>query len=388
MAGEKRSPRAGAALTRRQFSRWLLATVGTVSSGMLLGGCARGAAAFESDAAAGAGAYGSGDAEAGASMAAPTEGAGSAAGGVQGSQPLTATEFLFDTVVSLTIYGSQEALDEAVERCRYFEGIFSRTVEGSDVWRINEAAGEPVTVAAETADIIERSRAYSELSGGLFDITIGAVTRLWDFKEGVKPDDDVLAEAVSHIDYRGVAVDGDTVQLADPAARIDLGGIAKGYIADDIASLLRECGVESACINLGGNVAVVGTKPDGAPWNVGVQDPNGAAQDVIASVPCADASVVTSGLYERQFTQDGVLYYHILDPRTGYPVATDLVSTSLKTDSSTDGDAYATMLFLMGHEAALSLVNGDARFEGLMVDSDGAVALTDNATFELLGATQ
>lgn len=359
-------------LTRRAFAHLLAVAGAAAASAALLPGCASGGVSDQ-----GASPAGAQDAAAGADG----EQSDALAQTGETDGPLEATEFLFDTVISLSVYGSQEALDAAVERCRFFEDTFSRTVEGSDVWRINEAAGEPVEVAAETADIIEQALGYCELSGGLLDITIGSVSTLWDFKEGVKPDDDVIAEAITHIDYRGVHVENTTVWLDDPAARIDLGAIAKGYIADDLAALLGDYGVESACINLGGNVAVVGCKPDGSPWNVGVQDPNGSAQDVVAAVQCEDASVVTSGLYERQFTEDGVLYYHILDPRTGYPVETDLVSTSLKTDSSTDGDAYATMLFLMGHDEALGLVNGDERFEGLLVDEQGAITLTDNATY-------
>lgn len=299
-------------------------------------------------------------------------------------EPLSATEFLFDTVITLTVYGSQEVLDAAMDRCRYFERIFSRTVEGSDVWRINEAEGDPVAVAPETADVIARSLAYSEVSDGLFDITIGAVSTLWDFREGVRPAESAIAEAITHIDYRGIRVGGTTVQLADAAAKVDLGGIAKGYIADDLRRLLIDQGVESACLNLGGNVAVLGSKPDGSPWSVGVQDPNGAAQDVIAAVPCRDGSVVTSGLYERQFVEGDTTYYHILDPRTGYPVETDVVSSSLLTSSSLDGDAYATILFLLGRQEALDVLNADGRFEGLIVDDEGGIALSEGASFELL----
>lgn len=321
-------------------------------------------------------------ASAGADSAQDPSSAGQAEGASE--EPLTATDFLFDTVVTLSVYGPQEALDAALERCRYFEEHLSRTVEGSDIWRINEAGGQPVEVSPETADVITRALGYCEASEGLFDITIGSVSSLWDFKEGVRPADEDIAEAIGHIDYKGVHVDGTTVWLDDPQAKLDLGAIAKGYIADDLKRLLADQGVQSACLNLGGNVAVLGSKPDGSPWNVGVQDPNGSAQEVIAAVPCVDGSVVTSGLYERQFTQDGVQYYHILDPRTGYPVETDVVSSSLLTDSSTDGDAYATMLFLMGRDRALEVLDGNPALQGLIVDDQGDIAMSQGAPFELL----
>lgn len=308
----------------------------------------------------------------------------SSAGASTADSPEERTLFVFDTVVTLSCYCTPEVMDEAVARCNRFEELFSRTREGSDVWNVNHAAGNPVEVAPETADVIEKALGYCERSGGLFDITIGAVTSLWDFQAGVKPDDDAIAEALPHVDYRSVHVDGTTVQLDDPAAAIDLGGIAKGYIADDLAALFREGGCESGIINLGGNAYVIGSKPGGSPWNVGVQDPNGAEQTVIAKVAGSDLSVVTSGLYEREFTQDGVTYYHILDPATGYPVTTDLVSSSVASASSLDGDAYATWMFLLGRDGALDLLESTPGLEGLVVDASGDVAMTSGAEFELL----
>ena len=172
--------------------------------------------------------------------------------------------------------------------------------------------------------------------------------------------------------------------LADPDAMLDLGGIAKGFITDDLVSMLREAGCESAMLSLGGNVYVLGESFRGDDWNVGVQDPNGTANDVIASIPARDKSLVTSGLYERSFTVGDVLYYHILDPRTGYPVKTDLASASIVSDSSTDGDAYSTTLFLMGHDKAMELLNSDERFSGLLVDMNDTATASDGSGFTLL----
>lgn len=287
--------------------------------------------------------------------------------------PAEATDFVFDTVIQIKGYCSQDLVDSAKDRCEYFDSIFSRTREGSDIWNINHAGGAPTTVAPETADIIAKALPYCELSGGLFDITIGAASSLWNFDDGVVADPDELAEAIKHIDYRGVSVDGDTVTLADPQAMLDLGGIAKGYIADDIASLLTEGGCESAFINLGGNVYALGHKPDGNEWNVGIQDPNEAEGVVIASTYAASQSVVTSGLYEREFTVDGVTYYHILDPKTGYPVVTDLESSSIVSDKSIDGDAYSTILFLNGKDKALQIVEDTPQIEAILIDDSGQV---------------
>lgn len=295
----------------------------------------------------------------------------------------TTTLFAFDTEIELSAYCDDETLASLSERCEYFENILSRTIDGSDVDKVNKAGGQPVQVNEETADVISKALEYSKVSDGLFDITIGAVSSLWDFVEGVKPDDADIKKAIEHVDWHCVQVDGDTITLTDPEAKIDLGGIAKGYIADDLKRMLAEAGVESGLINLGGNVVVHGSKPDGSPWKVGVQDPNGQRDDVIASIEVSDASVVTSGLYERQFTKDGVTYYHILDPKTGYPVKTDLLSSSIVSESSTDGDAYATILFLMGHDKAIQLLNETEGLEGLVVDDDDKVTTSKNAKFKL-----
>lgn len=300
------------------------------------------------------------------------------------TEPLSKTAFLFDTIITLTAYCDQKLMDEALARCRYFEERFSRTREGSDVQRINEAQGEPVQVAPETADIIAQGIEFGRQTEGLFDITIGAVSSLWDFKEGMRPTDAQIERALAHVDYRTVSVDGDTVQLADPEAMIDLGGIAKGYIADDLAALFAEGGCESAIVNLGGNVLVVGSKPDGDPWNVGVQDPNAPTDAAVIAVrQCTDSSVVTSGLYERCFELDGTRYHHILDPRTGYPVDTDLLSVSVASTSSLMCDVYATWMLLLGHDAALAFLSSQDGLEGLVMDLDGTVSTTPDSAFAL-----
>lgn len=299
------------------------------------------------------------------------------------TDPVDCTLFVFDTVVTISAYCSEELLNQAQERCYYFENRFSRTVEGSDIWNINEAKGQAVEVAQETADVISRSLEYSAETDGLFDISIGAVSTLWDFNNAVKPADSAIKKAIEHIDYRCIQVEGSTVTLADPEAKLDLGGIAKGYIADDLASLFREGGCTSACINLGGNVYVLGAKPDGSDWNVGIQDPNDSEDSkVIASCKAHDKSVVTSGLYERKFEKNGKLYYHILDPKTGYPVKTDLLSSSIYCDESIDGDVYATVLFLLGHDKALEFIEGKNGLEGLVIDEDDKVSMSSDAPFK------
>lgn len=300
------------------------------------------------------------------------------------AEPHRATTFAFDTMIQLTVFGDQSLVDDALARISFFENTFSRTIEGSDVWRINAAQGAPVKVAAETADIIRRSLEYSQATEGLFDITVGCFSRLWDFKSGIVAADEDIQNALGHVGWQGIAVDEDTVQLADPLTAIDLGGIAKGYIADDIVKRLRDKGCESALIDLGGNIYALGHKPDGSPWQVGIQDPNNARGQVVATATEENASVVTSGLYERCFQHAGQTYHHILDPHTGYPAQTDLVSASIISDSSTDGDALATALFLMGSEKAQRYLENYQGLEGMLMDSAGKVELTSGCSLVLV----
>lgn len=300
--------------------------------------------------------------------------------------PQTQTLFVFDTVVTLTAYCSEELMAQAVERCNYFEEKFSRTLEGSDIWNVNNAGGKPVEVCEETAELVSRSLEYCEQSEGLFDITIGAVSSLWDFVEGVKPDDADVQKAVKHVGYECVSVEGTTIMLSDPEAMLDLGATAKGYIAEALYALFAEGGCLSALINLGGDVYALGTKPDGSEWKVGIQDPNEpTGSSVVAVTEAADLSVVTSGLYERQFTaSDGKTYYHILDPRTGYPAASDLVSSSVRCVSALTADAYATWMFVLGHDAALELLESTDELEGIVVDTEGVITQTSGELFTLV----
>lgn len=297
---------------------------------------------------------------------------------------LTTTLFAFDTVVTIRALCIQETLDALAERCQYFESIFSRTIATSDIGRINDAAGSPVEVAPETADLVSKALRYCAESDGRFDITIGAVSSLWDFKEGVLPAPDDIAEAVTHVDYTQVQVDGTTITLQDPKAKLDLGGIAKGYIADDLCQMLEEAGCTSGCVNLGGNVKTLGTKPDGTPWHVGIQDPNDDHGSVVAAVDSEGTSVVTSGLYERQFELDGKRYWHILDPHTGYPAETDLVSVTLVSAASIDGDGYTKPLFMMGHDEALAWIESKEGIEGLVVDTNGVITQSSGCAAELV----
>lgn len=302
------------------------------------------------------------------------------------SESLSTTGIHFDTVVQIEVWGAdQDIIDHCEEMCEYYEQLLSITVEDSEISAINRAGGQPVEVSDETAELIKLGIEYGELSGGLFDITIAPASTLWDFKDnesGTLPDAGALKEAVTHIDYRQIQVDGNTVTLTDPDARIDLGGIAKGYIADRLKEYLEGEGVEHALINLGGNMAAVGNRYDGTPFRIGLQKPFASDSTAMTSIEITDQSVVTSGCYERYFEKDGTLYHHILDPRTGYPIQNDLYQVTIISDRSVDGDALSTTCYALGLAKGMELIEGLEGIEAVFVTSDYEIHETSGVTLQ------
>lgn len=290
------------------------------------------------------------------------------------SESLSMTGMYFDTVVTVEAWGtSREVLDHCEELCNRYEHLFSRTLEDSEISKINASAGQPVTVSDETAELIRLGLEYGDISHGYFDITIASASELWNFTDNEEkelPDPETLAEAVTHIDYHNVKVEGNTVTLTDPMAKIDLGGIAKGYIADCLKEYLESEGVEHALINLGGNMLAVGERYDGTPFRVGLQKPFEPDGTTIAVLDVNDQSVVTSGNYERYFEKDGIIYHHILDPSTGYPVQNNLYQVTIISDSSVDGDALSTTCYALGLEKGMELIRNLDDVEAVFVTDD------------------
>ena len=298
------------------------------------------------------------------------------------SESLTMTGTYFDTVVQIEVWGAdQEIMEHCRQMCEDYEQMLSATIETSEISRINNAGGEPVEVSDETAGLIEEGIKYGDISDGRFDITIAPATDLWNFtdnEEKILPDPDELAEAVTHIDYHCIKVEGNTVTLTDPEARIDLGGIAKGYIADRLKEYLKDEGIEHALIDLGGNMLTLGRRYDGNDFRIGIQKPFADTGTAMAVVSVNDKSVVTSGDYERYFEKDGVIYHHILDPDTGYPVQNDLDQVTIISDQSVDGDALSTTCFAMGLEDGLELIRSLDSIEAVFVTKDGEMHTSSN----------
>ncbi len=302
-------------------------------------------------------------------------------------EKITITDFYLNTVVSVTVYESTEnnvtySAEELCKKCMEmtadYEKKFSKTIEGSDIWNINHSNGNAVTVSDETAELLETAIFYAEMSGGLVDPTIGTLSSLWNFSEQPKtvPSDAEIQKALSHVNYKNITINGCQVTLTDPDACIDLGFIAKGYIADCLKAYLCSQNVSSAIINLGGNVQTIGNKPDNTPYKVGVQKPFAETGTPLLTLSVTDKSVVSSGNYERFFQMNDMFYHHILSTANGYPAESDLSQVTVINDSSVDGDALSTLCFILGYEDGLSFIESLPDTEAVFVMQDGTIHKT------------
>ena len=294
-----------------------------------------------------------------------------------GPETLSKDGFFLDTVCTITVYDlegatssndfaekAEAAIDGAFELCGEYENLLSKTIETSDVARINAAGGEAVECDGRTIEVINDGIQFGYISEGSFNIGIGTVTDLWDFHavEPVVPADDAIKNAIEHVhncaitsSYINTLVEGNKVTLSDPESKIDLGGIAKGYIADALGEYLVGEGVTGGVIDLGGNIVVIGYKnggdaEEGEPIRVGIKKPYTETNEIVGTLALHDACVVTSGIYERYFEVDGVKYHHILNPETGYPVDSEFESITVvgPLGTSEECDALATTILIKG----------------------------------------
>ena len=275
------------------------------------------------------------------------------------------TRFLLDTVCTITADCGDDIINGAFSLCEDLERTLSKNVKDSDVYRLNNTEGF-VSVSPDTLKTVERALYYSELSGGKFDITIAPVSALWDFKNQVVPDRNEIAEALKNVDYHSVKIKKSEISLGDK--QIDLGGIAKGYIADKATEYLKENGVKKALINFGGNICMIGQ------YNIGIKKP--FDDSVITSIEIKDKCAVTSGIYERYIEKDGKTYHHILDPKTGYGVENELAAVTVIGEKALDCDALSTVCMLLGAEDGLEIINNTAGTEAVFIDRDGGITLS------------
>ena len=304
-------------------------------------------------------------------------------------EPISATEIKLNTVVTVTIYDSQDRdlLTKCMNLCDKYEKIFSRTSADSELYKLNHRKLTPVEgtedtyqVSDDLAELISEGLDYSELSKGAFDIAIEPLTSLWDFtaEDPQVPKDSLIQAALPKCDYHNISVDKDKneITLKTDDTAIELGAIAKGYIADRLKDYLISQNVKSAIINLGGNVLCIGGKPDNSAFKIGIQKPFADRSETIAVMDIRDKSVVSSGIYERCFEQDGILYHHLLNPKTGYPYDTGLIAVTIISDKSVDGDALSTTCFALGLEDGMKLAESLDDVQAFFVTSDYEIHYT------------
>ncbi|WKY46733.1 FAD:protein FMN transferase [Eubacteriaceae bacterium ES3] len=303
-------------------------------------------------------------------------------------ETVTKSGFLLDTFVSITLFGQTDEtlLQEPFDRIKELNDVLTAFEEGSDCQEIKENAGvAPVVVSDETIAIIKESLQFSLLSDGKFDVTIGPLVDLWGIESPeVKepPTAEEVEAAKSLVDYQKLFLNetDKTVYLEEAGMAVNFGAIAKGYIADEIMGMLRNEGVQHALIDLGGNILVMGGKTDSQPFGIGVEDPLNPGQGYIGVISISDGSVVTSGNYQRYFTDSsGVRYHHILDPDTGYPADSGVIQVSVIAEKSIDADALSTTLFLLGTKQGLELVEGLDQVEAIFITDDHQIVMSSGA---------
>lgn len=298
------------------------------------------------------------------------------------TEDLTYTDTLFDTVISVQILepADKDVLKGVEKLCKKYDTQLSMKNKDSEIYKINHADGEFVEVSEDTITVIEKGLYYGKLSKGAFDITIGSVSELWDFhsEDSKVPSKSKINKAQEQVNYKNIVIKENRVKLNNPKARIDVGAIAKGYIADRVKDYLKDNGVKHAVINLGGNVQTIGSKTDGSDYNIGIQKPFDESGNPITSVKVSDKSVVTTGIYQRYFKKDGKLYHHILDPSTGYPCENNLSSVTIITDSSLTADALSTTCFLLGYDEGMKLINLLDNVDAVFITNDNKIHYSEN----------
>ncbi|GEN57861.1 FAD:protein FMN transferase [Halolactibacillus alkaliphilus] len=307
--------------------------------------------------------------------------------------PIKETGFVIGTVVNISVYdeGHEDTVEGAFDLIADWEQILSDEIDSSETSKINQMAGiEPVKVSAPVFHLVEESIRYGDLSDGGFDITTGPLTNLWriGYDDARKPSQAEIDATLSVVDHEQVELDKEnqTVFLPIEGMEIDLGAIAKGFIADEVVKYFDEQGVTTAIIDLGGNVYVKGNRPSGEAWTVGVQNPYLGRGQLLGRIRASDLSVVTSGIYERYLEVDGETYHHILDPDTGYPFENEIAGVTIASETSLAGDALSTAVFSLGLEDGLALIEDLPDVEAVFVTKDRRIVLSSGLTdtFEVL----
>lgn len=288
--------------------------------------------------------------------------------------------FAMDTYITMTAYGkdAEIALSEAESRLTELEQHWSVTNSGSDIYAVNHSNGQAVSVSKDTVSLLSFALQMSEETNGALEPTLYPVLTAWGFttEENRVPSDTEITALLENVDYKRVRLDGNSIQL-EPDMMLDLGAVGKGYAGDEAANVLRENGITSALINLGGNIQAIGSKPDGTAWRLGLRDP--FSDGTFGVLEVRNLAVVTSGNYERYFIgEDGRQYGHIINPATGYPAESELVSATVVAEEGRLCDALSTALFVMGLDRAVDYWQEHQNFDMILLTKNGEIYLTND----------
>lgn len=291
----------------------------------------------------------------------------------------TKNVFAMNTYITLTAYGenAKSSLTDSENRIRELEKLLSVTDENSEIYAVNHSGGTPVRLSSDTERVLSFALDMAQKTNGALDPTIYPVLTAWGFTtESYQiPAQEKLDQLMQSVDFQKVQIDNHTITLSD-GVQLDLGAVAKGYAGDEIANLLKNSGVTSAIINLGGNVQTIGTRPDGSMWRVGLKAPD--ADGHIGILEVSDCAVVTSGGYQKYFTgEDGKTYHHIIDPSTGKPAENGLVSVTVVGKEGKLCDALSTALFVMGADRAIEFWSENGGFEMILLTDTNEILLTE-----------
>lgn len=300
--------------------------------------------------------------------------------------------FAMDTVITMDVYGGHEAeaIGQAEKQISHLEDLWSVTKEGSEIYELNHSQGTPVKVSKETKNLIAFTLQIADETDGALNPALYPLIQAWGFptREYRIPEPEEISELLSHTDYKSMKLEDEMVTLPEKM-EVDFGAVAKGYTGDLLVESMKKQGVSSAIINLGGNVALIGNSPDGDSWKVGIRSPYG--EGIIGTLEASDCHVITSGGYERYFTgEDGTIYWHILDPKSGYPADSGIISATIVGTEGKRCDALSTAVFVMGEKQAEEYWRATGNFEMILVTKDDEIYLTEGLekTFALSEESQ
>lgn len=284
-----------------------------------------------------------------------------------------------NTFMTVQTFGKNAAKTniEIKNRIENIEEKLSTTLNNSDIYRINSNCGQEIEVTEETLDLITYAKEMAYETDGALNLALYPIIKLWGFTTGnyKVPNSEEISAMLSYTDFSKVQINENKIKVEENMM-IDLGAIGKGYAGDAAIQIMKKNGIKSALMDLGGNVQALGAKPDGTEWTIGIKDP--AGKGAVAAVKIKDKAVITSGGYERYFTENGKNYIHIFDGKTGYPVENDLLSVTIVCDKGVYGDALSTSLFVLGSEKAYDFWNTHRDFDVILITTDNHIIYTNN----------